>query len=88
MFREHADETAVCVLFGPTLSHMDGEETFREMRRIRSDVTVILCCGYNMQEATQPFAGKGLARFIRKPSTAAALKEKLMEALPHEGKEH
>jgi DNA-binding NarL/FixJ family response regulator len=44
---------------------MDGEETFREMRRIRPDVTVLLCSGYNEQDAMQRFSGKGVAGFIQ-----------------------
>jgi len=80
MFRQHACDIA-CVLLDMTMPHMNGEETFREMRRIHPDVTVILCSGYNEQEVTQRFAGKGLAGFIQKPYTMATLKEKLMEIL-------
>ena len=54
------------------------------MRRLAPEVTVILCSGYNMQDATQRFAGKGLAGFIQKPYTSAMLKEKLREILPLE----
>lgn len=79
-FREHADEI-VCVLLDLTMPHMDGEEAFRELRHINSEIKVILCSGYNMQEATQHFAGKGLASFLHKPYNKAALKEKLMEIL-------
>ena len=50
-----------------TMPHLDGEETFRELRRIRSDVEVILASGYNKQDVTQRFAGKGVAGFIQKP---------------------
>jgi len=52
------------------------------MRRIRSDVAVILCSGYNEQDATQHFAGKGLAGFVQKPYSMSALREKLIEILP------
>jgi len=63
---------------------MDGEEAFRAMRRLHPDVTVILCSGYNEQDATQRFAGKGLAGFIQKPYNMAALREKLTEVLRDE----
>jgi len=66
VFREHADEICV-VLLDMTMPHMGGEEAFTELRRIRSDVRVILSSGYNEQEATNRFAGKGLAGFIQKP---------------------
>ncbi|MCP4664503.1 MAG: response regulator [bacterium] len=76
VFREHADEI-VCVLLDLTMPHMDGEETFREMRRIRPDVRVILCSGYSMKSATQ----QEPAGFIQKPYKMAALKDKLIEVL-------
>lgn len=55
------------VLLDMTMPHMDGEEAFRELRRIDPSVRVILTSGYNEQDATERFAGKGLAGFIQKP---------------------
>ena len=80
VFREHADEI-VGVLLDLTMPHMDAEEAFREMRRLRPGIPVILCSGYNEQEATQRFAGKGLAGFVQKPFGKATLREKLMAVL-------
>jgi len=80
IFSDHADEIT-CVLLDLTMPHLDGEGTFRELRRIRSDVLVILCSGYNGQDATQRFTGKGLAGFIQKPYSMATLREKLQEIL-------
>jgi two-component system cell cycle sensor histidine kinase/response regulator CckA len=56
---------------------MGGEETFSEMRKIRPDVQVLLSSGYNEEEATSRFAGKGLAGFIQKPYPPSELIEKL-----------
>ena len=86
VFREHADEI-VCVLLDLTMPHLDGEQAFREIRRIRSDTRVVLCSGYNMQDATQHFAGKGLAGFLQKPYNLAALRAKLRETLTDEESE-
>ena len=80
VFGERADEI-VCVLLDLTMPHMDGEEAFREMQRLHPGVRVILCSGYNEQDATQRFAGKGLAGFIQKPFTMTALKERIVDAL-------
>ena len=63
------------VLLDMTMPKLGGEATFRELRRINPSVTVILSSGYNEQEATQRFTGKGLSGFIQKPY----LPDKLIE---------
>jgi len=80
-FRDHADEI-VCILLDLTMPHLDGEQAFGELRRIRPDVRVILCSGYNEQDATQRFLGKGLAGFIQKPYNMTELREKLTGLMP------
>ncbi|MCP4684022.1 MAG: PAS domain S-box protein [bacterium] len=80
LFGERGDEIA-CVLLDLTMPNMDGEEAFGEMTRIRPDVNVILCSGYNEQEATQRFSGQGLASFLQKPYSFSTLKAKLMHIL-------
>ena len=52
VFREHAADVVV-VIVDMTMPEMNGEETFREIRRIRGDVPVILSSGYNEIEATR-----------------------------------
>ena len=81
LFRKQSD-TIDCVLLDLTMPRLDGEEAFRELRRIRPDVAVILCSGYNEQDATQRFSGKALAGFLHKPYNMATLRETLMEVLP------
>jgi two-component system cell cycle sensor histidine kinase/response regulator CckA len=79
-FRErHAEIT--CVLLDLTMPHMDGEEAYREMRRVDGDVRVVMTSGYNEQEVTQRFVGKGLAGFIQKPFQFDALRAKLRSVL-------
>ena len=63
------------VILDLTMPHMDGEQCFRELRRINPDVRVIISSGYNEQEVTQKFVGKGLAGFIQKPYRFSTLKE-------------
>ena len=67
------------VLLDMTMPRMDGKSAFREMRRINPDAKVILSSGYNEQEATSHFAGKGLAGFIQKPYRFEILREKMFE---------
>jgi PAS domain S-box-containing protein len=80
VFSRQADKI-VCVLLDLTMPLLDGEQTFRKISLIRPDVKVILSSGYNEQEATQRFAGRGLAGFIQKPYTLEGLEEKLKAAL-------
>ncbi len=79
IFSANAD-AIVCVLLDLTMPHLDGEQVFTEIRRIKP-VKVILSSGYNEQEATQRFAGKGLAGFVRKPYTHATLAAEMRKAL-------
>jgi PAS domain S-box-containing protein len=80
LFRARAGEISL-VLLDMTMPHMGGEETFREIRGIRPDARVILSSGYNEQDATNRFAGKGLAGFIQKPYRFEALTAKVQEVL-------
>lgn len=80
LFRQRCDEIRL-VLLDMTMPHLDGEETFRELRRIREDVRVILTSGYNEQEATNRFVGKGLCGFIQKPYRPSDLLVAVRKAL-------
>lgn len=63
------------VILDLTMPHMDGEQTFRELRHLRPDIKVIMSSGYNEQEVTQKFVGKGLAGFIQKPYKLSMIRE-------------
>jgi CheY-like chemotaxis protein len=69
------------VLLDLTMPHMDGEQAFTELRRLRSDIRVVLMSGFNAQEALVKFSGKGLASFLQKPFTLSALKGVLNDVL-------
>ena len=49
------------------------EKHFREIRRVCTDVPVILSSGYSEQEVLDRFAGKGLAAFLKKPYRSSEL---------------
>ena len=55
------------VLLDLTMPGLNGEETFRELRNAAPDLKVILMSGYNEQEVTRLFVGRGLAAFLQKP---------------------
>lgn len=69
------------ILMDLTMPRMDGEQTFRELRRLKGDVKVILMSGFNEQEAIARFTGKGLAGFLQKPFKPEDLRDKLQEIL-------
>jgi PAS domain S-box-containing protein len=56
-----------CVLLDLTMPNMNGEEAFREIKKINKDAVIILVSGYGEDKATEKFAGKGLNGFIQKP---------------------
>ncbi len=80
LFRERPD-AIVCVILDLTMPHMDGEEAFRELLKIRKDACVIMSSGYNEQEITHRFSGKGPSGFIQKPYQMDSLAAKLKEVL-------
>lgn len=75
-FTEHQKDITM-VLMDLTMPHMDGEQAFRELRKIQPDVKVLLMSGFNEQEAINRFTGKGLSGFIQKPFKLEEIQEKL-----------
>jgi CheY-like chemotaxis protein len=65
------------VILDLTMPHVDGEQCFRGLRQLKPDVKVIMSSGYNEQEVTQKFVGKGLAGFVQKPYSLSILREAL-----------
>lgn len=86
LFLENPDEYGV-ILLDLTMPIMDGEETFRALRAERPGVRVLLSSGYNEQEATSRFAGRGLAGFLQKPYRAHQLVSCVRELFEAEGPE-
>ncbi len=79
-FRARPDRYQL-VLLDLTMPHLDGEETFRQLRHLRPGVRVLLMSGYNEHEALSRFTGKGLAGFVQKPFEAAGLAAAVRKAL-------
>ena len=79
-FREHSEEIA-CVLLDFAMPRMDGEETYRELRRLRRDVPIVLASGYSAFDVQNRFPDGGLAGFIEKPYDLQKLGATLREVL-------
>jgi PAS domain S-box-containing protein len=80
LFRQ-SPEIFCCVILDLTMPKMDGITTFRELKQINPRVTVLLSSGFNHQDVTQQFAGKGLAGFIQKPYQIKSLRNELQKIL-------
>ena len=78
---ERLQDEILFVLMDLTMPHMDGGEAFREMRRSNPAVKVILSSGYNEQEISQKFIGKGLSAFLQKPFQIATLQATIQKVL-------
>jgi signal transduction histidine kinase len=66
LFEAKKEEIAL-VLLDLTMPHLSGEEVYRKIRRLRRSVPVIIISGYNEQELSGRFAGKGVAGSMQKP---------------------
>ncbi len=75
---EQSKERIDLVILDLTMPRMDGEEAFRELRRIAPNIPVVLSSGYTEHEISARFAGKGLAGFIQKPYTMQELRRRLL----------
>ena len=80
VFNAHAAQVSL-VLLDLTMPHMNGIETLRELRRIRSDVRVVLSSGYNEESATNQHGAEGLAGFLQKPYKFEVLENTLRKAI-------
>jgi PAS domain S-box-containing protein len=80
IFRKQPDEIA-CVILDLTMPIMDGLTAFKELKRIKPNLKVILLSGYSEQDATGRFDNQGLSGFIQKPFRFEDLRDKLMQAL-------
>ena len=80
VYAEHRDEISL-VLLDLTMPHMDGEETFQELRALDPAVRVVLSSGYARADVIARFAGMGLVGFVHKPYSLAELTEQLRAAL-------
>jgi CheY-like chemotaxis protein len=72
LFREHAD-TIHAVLLDLTMPGMDGAEVLEYIQRVRPQVRVLLCSGYNEQDVVTRMHGYRPAGFLRKPYVVADL---------------
>ena len=76
------------VVLDLTMPRMGGEETFRELRKRDGTLRILLSSGYNEQETTHRFSGRGLSGFIQKPYTTTELLERVKAILERASEAH
>ncbi len=79
VFRALKDRIVV-VLLDMTMPGISGEETLRELRKIKPDVAVVLSSGFGEAEALRRFGGHRLAGFLQKPYSVRTLASRVKAA--------
>ena len=80
LFRKQGDRIDL-VLLDQVMPGMDGVAVFKELRRIRPEIKILLASGFSEQEAAERFKDLGLNGFIPKPFDLKQLAEELQQAL-------
>ncbi len=70
-----------CVLLDLSMPRLDGEQVFRELRKLRSDVRVVLTSGFTEQEFRDRLDDAGFAGFIQKPAAMRVVLKEIAAAL-------
>jgi CheY-like chemotaxis protein len=83
-FSEQPDLFAAVVL-DLTMPHIDGVEAYREIRKLKPTIPVLLMSGFNEQEAISQLTGEGVAGFLQKPFGIEELKETVRQLLTTPG---
>ena len=65
------------ILIDMTMPDMRGEDVFKEMRTISSDVPVIISSGYSEHDVKRRFSKRDVATFIHKPYQMKTLIDKI-----------
>ncbi|MFH0954328.1 MAG: response regulator [Verrucomicrobiota bacterium] len=83
LFRELAGRVHLVIL-DLIMPGMGGEATFKELRKIRADMPVLLSSGYAQEEVTQRLSGLGVRGMVYKPFKADQLLTAIRSALNQE----
>jgi signal transduction histidine kinase/ABC-type phosphate/phosphonate transport system substrate-binding protein len=80
IFSEHASEIKLVIL-DMTMPNMDGVSAFHGLRRIRSDVEVIISSGYSEKDVSCNFTGDRPSGLIQKPFKVEELQGRILRIM-------
>jgi len=80
IFRREGDRINL-VLLDQSMPIMDGLTVFKEMRRLRPDIKVLLASGYSKLEVSARYQGLDLNGFIQKPFNVKHLSDEVKRVL-------
>jgi PAS domain S-box-containing protein len=80
IFRNEGSRISL-VLLDQNMPLMDGQEVFRELRRLHPEVKVLLASGYSRKEVSARFKGLNLNGFIQKPYNVKHLLDEIKRVL-------
>ncbi len=60
---------------------MSGDDTYRELIKIKPNIPVLVSSGYRKDERVEDLLKSGVAGFLQKPYSVEAMKEKIREVL-------
>jgi CheY-like chemotaxis protein len=80
IFRHDTDGIDV-VLLGMNMPNMNGDEAFRKIRSIQSDVPVVLSSAEVKEDTVSRNSDEGLAGFVPKPYKSSDLIHAVVEAI-------
>ena len=69
------------VVLDLTMPDVDGEETFRAIRRIRPGIPIVLASGYDREHGARRLASEDVSGFVAKPYDPEELVEKIRASL-------
>jgi two-component system, cell cycle sensor histidine kinase and response regulator CckA len=75
------DSAIALVILDLTMPVMTGEQAIPLIKIMRPDLPIILSSGFGEAEISRRFASSGVAGFLQKPYTVAAIRLKAMQAL-------
>ena len=78
LLRQHNNVSLI--ILDLSMPGMSGLETLPELRKVRSDVPVLVSSGYSESETLRLFSGHKISGFLQKPYTSQRLVEKVEAA--------